>query len=133
MLGTSYHVYKHGMSGDQVVRTLSYSLPDELLSHIDVVAPTTYFGTIQTMKTTSFLTPLKSGIDFTTASHLHCQQFVTPSCLRSMYNTKTYVPQKMAINKLGVAGYLDQFANYADLQASQPWTVMQGSQLHSSL
>jgi tripeptidyl-peptidase-1 len=130
MLGTKYHVYKHGVSGDQVVRTMSYSLPEELLPHIDVVAPTTYFGTLQSMKTTSFLEPetsLKSGIDSSAASLFpDCVPFVTPNCLRSMYNTTNYVPRNVN-NTLGVAGYLNQFANYADLQAGQPRTFVRGS------
>jgi len=122
MLGTKYHVYKHGVSSNQVVRTLSYSLPEELLFHIDVVAPTTYFGTLQSMKTTSSIESgfsLNSAID--SASPSDCVTFVTPDCLRSLYNFEGYVPRQVS-NKLGVAGFLDQFATYADLLVSQPRT-----------
>jgi len=41
---------------------------------------------------------------------------ITPSCLRALYNTAGYIPKATHKNKLGVAGYLDQFANRADLQ-----------------
>ncbi|KDR68709.1 hypothetical protein GALMADRAFT_215577 [Galerina marginata CBS 339.88] len=46
------NVYPHGPSGEEVVRTVRYSLPKELHSHIDVrvVAPTTYFGTLKSMR-----------------------------------------------------------------------------------
>jgi len=121
LLGTKYHVYKHNVSRNQVVRTLSYSLPEELLCHIDVVAPTTYFGTLRSMKTTS---SIESGISLNSAidpaSPSHCVTFVTPDCLRSLYNFGGYVPQQ-ATNKLGVAGFLDQFANYADLLVGDPY------------
>jgi hypothetical protein len=50
-----------------------------------------------------------------------------------MYNTEGYVPQKTDTNRLGVAGYLDQFANYDDLQAGQPRTYIRSSYVFFSL
>ncbi|TFY50508.1 hypothetical protein EVG20_g11477, partial [Dentipellis fragilis] len=44
------------------------------------------------------------------------RQTITPACLRALYNTTTYVPKATATNKLGIAGYLEQFASFADLQ-----------------
>ena len=120
-MGTKYHVYKHSKSGEEVVRTLSYSLPRELDSHVDLVAPTTYFGNLRTMKSTSSLKPktsAKSATFTSPESPLFCNAAVTPKCLQSMYKTIDYIP-KSKKNKLGVAGYLDQFANYADLQVGQ--------------
>ena len=130
MLGTKYNVYHHAKSGQDVVRTLGYSLPKELHSHVDVVAPTTYFGTLRSMKSTSFvqhdvkpmtpaevqeasLVPVSNAVVPTT-----CTRTITPACLRALYNTSTYVPTQTATNKLGVAGYLGEFANTADLQVS---------------
>jgi len=123
MLGAKYNAYEHAQSGDQVVRTLRYSLPQELHSHIDVIAPTTYFGTMKSMKATSFLQPeikpqsLKEGasVDGLPAQ---CGTIVTPACIRALYNTAGYTPTATSTNKLGVAGYLSQYANYADLQVS---------------
>ncbi|KJA25711.1 hypothetical protein HYPSUDRAFT_64438 [Hypholoma sublateritium FD-334 SS-4] len=128
MLGTKYNVYHHAKSGQDVVRTLGYSLPKELHSHVDVVAPTTYFGTLRSMKSTSFvqhdvkpitaaeieaasLVPVSNAVVPTS-----CAKTITPACLRALYNTSTYVPTQTATNKLGVAGYLGEFANTADLQ-----------------
>ena len=127
MLGTKYNVYQHGPSGEQVVRTLSYSLPKDLHSHVDVVAPTTYFGTVRSMKKTSFLQPDRKPISDEEAAALlrpgsdaavpsSCASTITPTCLRDLYNTSTYVPAATNVNKLGVAGYLQEFANTADLQ-----------------
>ncbi|KAL4252873.1 tripeptidyl-peptidase II [Abortiporus biennis] len=129
MLNATYNVYKHGQTDDYVVRTTSYSLPRVLHEHVDVVTPTTYFGTMRSMKATSRIQPQIKPIDndIEVASKLvnpgslatvpsSCSTTITPACLRALYNTTTYVPKATATNKLGVAGYLDEFANNADLQ-----------------
>lgn len=40
LFGAKYNVYVHDTSGKQVLRTLEYSLPEELANHITVVHPT---------------------------------------------------------------------------------------------
>lgn len=40
LFGANYNVYVHDTSGKQVLRTLEYSLPEELANHITVVHPT---------------------------------------------------------------------------------------------
>ncbi|KAG6857498.1 hypothetical protein H0H87_002123 [Tephrocybe sp. NHM501043] len=116
MLDTKYSVYSHPSSSDRVVRTLSYSLPRELHSHIDLVTPTTYFGTTRSMRATSFLEPITQANKFNTAAASNCSTSITPACLRDLYHTAGYKPTQAHVNKLGVAGFLDEFANYADLQ-----------------
>ncbi|KAF8629068.1 hypothetical protein AX15_003565 [Amanita polypyramis BW_CC] len=114
MLGAKYNVYYHPASLERVVRTISYSLPRELHSHIDIVTPTTYFGTMQSMRATSFLEP-EVKIK-TEAILLGCDYAITPACLRDLYNTTNYVPSAGSTNKLGVVGYLGEYANRNDLQ-----------------
>ncbi|CAL1715199.1 unnamed protein product [Somion occarium] len=129
MLNTTYNVYRHAQADDYVVRTMSYSLPTVLHEHVGVVAPTTYFGTMRSMKATSFLqpdiTPIDSDVDVApklinpgslATVPSSCSTTITPACLRALYNTSTYVPTATDKNTLGVAGYLDEFANRADLQ-----------------
>ncbi|KAF9482612.1 subtilisin-like protein [Pholiota conissans] len=128
MLGTKYNVYRHAKSGEDVVRTLSYSLPKELHNHVDVIAPTTYFGTLRSMKATNFV---QHDVKPLSAAEIHeaslapvsnaavpssCARTITPACLRALYNTAAYTPAATGTNKLGVAGYLGEFANTADLQ-----------------
>ncbi|KAL7280332.1 hypothetical protein ACG7TL_005249 [Trametes sanguinea] len=129
MLGTKYNVYRHGKSEDYVVRTMNYSLPSALHEHVAVVAPTTYFGTMKSMKATSFIQKNAPTID-TDADFAHllkgpsslatvptsCNSAITPACLRALYNTTSYTPAATDKNSLGVAGYLNEFANRADLQ-----------------
>ena len=129
MLGTKYHIFHHSKSDDYVIRTMNYSLPNVLHEHVAVVAPTTYFGTMRSMKATSFINKnaptIESDVEvahlLTSPSSLatvpsSCSSTITPACLRALYNTSTYVPAATDKNILGVAGYLDEFANRADLQ-----------------
>lgn len=110
---------------------MNYSLPNILHEHIAVVAPTTYFGTMKSMKKTSFVQPhgptIESDADIaamlTGPGSLatvpsSCSTTITPSCLRALYNTTSYTPTATAVNKLGICGYLEEFANFADLQVS---------------
>lgn len=124
MLNAKYNVYHHRKSSEYVVRTMGYSLPRELHSHIDVVTPTTYFGTMRSMKATNFLQPDVKSFDTETSGSIFsdasipasCSTTITPACLRVLYNTQSYVPAATSVNKLGIVGYLDEFANRADLQ-----------------
>ncbi|KAI0831997.1 peptidase S8/S53 domain-containing protein [Trametes gibbosa] len=129
MLGTQYNVYRHGKSDDYVIRTTRYSLPSVLHEHVTVVAPTTYFGTMKSMRATSFIKSDAPTIESDAeVAHLlkgpsslasvpsSCNTVITPACLRALYNTTSYVPKATDKNSLGVAGYLDEFANRADLQ-----------------
>ena len=117
MLSAKYDIFRHTISGEEVVRTLSYSIPKQLHDHIDVVLPCTYFGTVRSMKITSSLhsTPLHNIVR-DTSSIPSCNTTITPACLRALYNTSSYVPVSTNVNKLAIAGYDGQFANYADLQ-----------------
>jgi tripeptidyl-peptidase-1 len=126
MLGAKYEVYAHADSGESVVRTMGYSLPRSLHGHIEVVTPTTYFGTMRSMRSTSKIVPdrkiiddgsriaIRPGSDITVPAS--CGSSITPSCLRTIYNSSAYVPAATSKNSLGIAGYLDEFANDADLQ-----------------
>ena len=122
MLSAKYNIYRHTTSGEEVVRTLSYSLPEGLHDHIDMISPCTYFGTLRSMKVTSFLQPTIHDKVQDTSSVLEgtlapsCNTTITPACLRALYNTSGYVPVSTKVNELAIAGYLNQFANYADLQ-----------------
>ena len=123
MLNAKYNVYQHVDTGETIVRTTSYSLPGVLHEHVSVVAPTTYFGTMRAMKSHIFskkaahgqvptpkTAPSEAGVPAS------CVEYITPACLFALYNATGYVPTATDKNMLGVAGYLDQFANYADLQ-----------------
>jgi len=122
MFNTKYQVYRHKETGEYTVRSLSWSLPRKVHSHIDVIEPTTMFGRLRKMKATSFLMPdqkvgSQEDTDVTPSAvpPTSCNTVITPSCLRTLYNTINYKPAATTKNAIGVAGYLGEFANDADL------------------
>ena len=132
MLGTKYHVYKHSATETTIIRTIGYSLPSILHDHVTVVTPSTYFGHPKPHHKTSFVQRIEGvlpgGVDGVTnlvtnsgdsnnnsAVSPTCNDQITPSCLNALYNI-SYTPVSTKNNSLGVAGYLNQYANHADLQ-----------------
>lgn len=45
-----------------------------------------------------------------------CNTTITIKCLFQLYNAVGYIPSANVGNRIGVTGYLEQFANNADLQ-----------------
>ncbi|KAF9006659.1 tripeptidyl peptidase A [Cyathus striatus] len=130
MLDTKYHVWKHGSSGDYMVRTTSYSLPGDLLEHVDVIQPTTMFGRFQPAKSTivwddtsvvsseTVDTRLGSIVDPVSGVTVDasCNTTITVTCLKELYNAVGFVPSAKE-NTIGITGYLQEFANKQDLQS----------------
>jgi tripeptidyl-peptidase-1 len=131
MLDTTYNVYQHD-SGSYVVRAREYSLPRSLHDHIDLVQPTTYISSHHEKKSAlkkrastahlegpghEFVEDISSFAFSGQASvPASCGTTITPACLRALYNTVDYVPAATDKNVLGIAGYLNEYANKADLQ-----------------
>lgn len=44
LLETEFSVYTHGDTGKQAIRTLSYSIPADLVGHLDLVHPTVTYA-----------------------------------------------------------------------------------------
>ena len=133
MLGTKYHAYKHSATETTLIRTTSYSLPSILHDHVTVVTPSTYFGRPQPLYKTSFVQNIggiiteaddgsvtKTTNSISSAVNQSCNNQITPSCLNALYNI-SYTPVSTKNNTLGVVGYLDEFANHADLQVRIGW------------
>lgn len=129
MLGTKYHIYKHSATETTVIRTTSYSLPTVLHDHVTVITPSTYFSLPKRQAKTSFVqhseehlfevpdrdTNVVTNSGITPPVNPTCNSQITPSCLNALYNI-SYTPVSTKNNILGVAGYLNEFANYNDLQ-----------------
>jgi len=88
-----------------------------------VIAPTTYFGTMRAMKSHFLIQePADDQVSVLLARSTQGDVpdiragGVTPAYLFALYNATGYKPTAMDKNVLGVAGYLNEFANYADLQ-----------------
>jgi len=126
MLKTEYHVWIHDESGDSIVRTTSYSLPEHLHEHIDVVQPTTMFARMKRMEATYFVAEdTKPVVDasqpyipipyaYNGQVNASCNASITPDCLKQLYNAVGYVPEATDRNSIAATGYLDQYANLED-------------------
>ncbi|KAF8969346.1 peptidase S8/S53 domain-containing protein [Flammula alnicola] len=134
MLDTTYNIWKHTSSGDELVRTTSYSLPSSLHEHVEVIQPTTMFGRFKPDKSTiSILEDLADLVDLpdsaSKASRIAvgdvsgvtvdpiCNTTITISCLQQLYNAVGYIPSADSNNSIGITGYLEEFANIQDLQS----------------
>ncbi|KAJ8515805.1 hypothetical protein ONZ45_g6838 [Pleurotus djamor] len=134
MLDTKYNIWRHD-DDEYILRTTSYSLPENLHSHVDIVQPTTLFARWKGMKSHLFFeseefktediaSPLMHVNNFQVLTgdlpagpvDPHCNFTITVNCLSQMYNLLGYVPQVPHAQKIGITGYLDQYANIEDLQ-----------------
>ncbi|KAF8491624.1 subtilisin-like protein [Russula emetica] len=129
LLGASYQTYRHTETNETVIRTVGYSLPAALHEHVQTVAPTTYFESPRPLRQPSklvFNAPTLPDDDLelqdSSASFVpgdpipsNCSSIITPTCLRLLYKTWAYEPRATSKNKIGITGYLEQYASYSDL------------------
>ena len=128
MLRTTFDVYRHEIDNKEMIRTLSYTVPKEVAKHITMIQPTTRFSRQLAQRST-----VKDIQDLAIASHDRkapevpkpitvepvdpsCNNTITPACLRAIYNIGDYEAPAVKGAKLGVAGYLEQWAKYDDLE-----------------
>ncbi|KAJ7639343.1 subtilisin-like protein [Roridomyces roridus] len=121
MLNTKYHVWQH-TDGEYLVRTTFYSLPAAVYDHVDLIQPTTLFGRFKPQNS-SLTSPihvenLPTLVDRATGLTVNasCNTEMTITCLREIYNATGYTPSADVGNSIGVTGYLENYANTADLQ-----------------
>ncbi|KAI0048684.1 tripeptidyl peptidase A, partial [Auriscalpium vulgare] len=125
MLDTKFHVWKHAIDEDSIVRTTSYSLPEHMHAHIELIQPTTLFNHITGHRSTLRFygaqeeAPAATGATITANGQevdASCNTTITISCLKQLYNAVDYVPAATKENSIALTGYLGNFANFADLQ-----------------
>ncbi|KAJ6450427.1 family S53 protease-like protein [Mycena vitilis] len=115
LFAAQFEVFSHPSLAGNIMRTLSVSLPSELVGHVDVVHPTTEFVEPDTR-----LAPVTSfSRDKRATPSPSCDSSVatgtiTPACLQALYGIPT-TPATESSNKLLVTAYEDQFAQNADL------------------
>ncbi|KAF8266398.1 peptidase S8/S53 domain-containing protein [Lactarius quietus] len=125
LLCASYRFYKPTGENETyaILRTVSYSLPVALDTHVEMVAPTTSFASAHTLmqaprKRSSVETALvnvTSGEPVRVLSRNDIPQVVTPSLLRRLYKTEEYVPAAADRNSFAILGLLNEYPTKADL------------------
>ncbi|KUI57401.1 Tripeptidyl-peptidase sed2 [Cytospora mali] len=136
LLDATFNWYQYSDGGSYKLRTLSYSVPDEVADHVDLIQPTTRFGHLGAKKSTIFdvtvlddeTVPLREGYA-ASADAAPCTTTVTPQCLKAQYNIN-YPPhlhhprypepsEQFQGNLVAFASYLEQYARYSDLESFQ--------------
>ncbi|KAJ6493178.1 family S53 protease-like protein [Mycena sanguinolenta] len=115
LFATNFELFTHPAVDGTITRTLSVSLPTELVGVVDVVHPTTDFTdpNPRLLPSTKFIHNKRD----TPASCDSSKPFgtITPSCLQDMYGIPTK-PVTQSNNTLLVTGYVEQWAQTADLE-----------------
>ncbi|KAJ6554608.1 family S53 protease [Mycena capillaripes] len=112
LLATDFFIAKHTDSGETSIRTLQYSIPASLKDHIQFIHPTISF-TPPPMSGPKVVAPMAAA-DNTTAN-ASCDDQVTPACLQALYGIPS-TKATQAANVIGVPGFVNQYANRADLR-----------------
>ncbi|KAJ7738332.1 subtilisin-like protein, partial [Mycena metata] len=109
MLAAKYETFEHIASGKTYARTLSFSLPAEVADHIADIHPTTTFN--NPLSVSRFASIPKTPV----VRQSSCADSVTPACLQTLYGIPN-TPATQSANSIVVPGFLDQFAQIADLK-----------------
>ncbi|KAG8169323.1 hypothetical protein KVR01_000068 [Diaporthe batatas] len=139
MLDSDFAWYKHMGSGKEVLRTLRYSLPQEMRSDISLITPTTRFCShpmmhqpmtpqasedatdtlppdeLRRLKTRGFAGTKQRVAQLEAAAQVDpsCNTTITPACVRALYN----MPSNLTVSKargLGVYASQNQVPKFAD-------------------
>ncbi|KAL2214662.1 tripeptidyl peptidase precursor [Sarocladium strictum] len=100
-----------------VRRTQRYSVPDEVANDVAFVHPIANF--MRPQKELTFASPLGShGENMLAARDAPCSQRTTPQCIRQLYGINTTASAKdVPAVRFGIAGFLEENANYVDALA----------------
>jgi tripeptidyl-peptidase-1 len=115
LLNTSFTYYENENS--KKLRTTQYSIPDDLVTYIDIISPTVYFGKTRSAApvvadSNQIQTPKGSLTEVAPS----CQTSITPSCIKEMYNVGDYTPMPAAGSRIGFGSFLNQSAQRSDLE-----------------
>ncbi|KAJ3759870.1 family S53 protease-like protein [Lentinula raphanica] len=114
LFDTDFHSFVHTPSGKRAIRSLQYSIPRDLVSHINVVHPTTSFDLAKPSSVS--VSYSKRSSESSSSLNSSCANTITPQCLQDLYSIPT-TPATQPSNRIAVPGFIDYFAQYADLQA----------------
>ncbi|KAH9953955.1 subtilisin-like protein [Russula dissimulans] len=129
LLDTEYHLYTHP-SGHQQISCESYSLPEYIREHVDLIKPTVHFlhrvpddpavlrkrSMVNLGDPSSFNGPKTNGATVTGALSLAtCDTYTTLDCLRALYSID-YKPQVPDQNSMGIVEFTPQAYLASDLE-----------------
>jgi tripeptidyl-peptidase-1 len=116
MLNTTFGLFKQEGTDVTRIRALDYSVPEELVPHVKMIAPIIRFGQVKPMKSHLFekidaglagKTLQAAEIPPTELNVTACNSTITPECLRALYNIGDYQADPSFFSLFGVCGYLE--------------------------
>jgi len=127
MFKAEFGVYQNAANARKIVRSLSYSLPQQLLDSIALVYPISYFPTLKPIEgvlkreATPSPAPGIAHLDKrlyrgNMTELLEACKAITPKCIAKLYNID-YLPPlgSLSGSALGVASFLEQWINHTDV------------------
>ncbi|KAH8647333.1 peptidase S8/S53 domain-containing protein [Xylariales sp. PMI_506] len=111
LLNAEYKSYTDSISGRKVFRTLEFSVPTDLLSHIKLVQPTTLFGFRP--YGVSPIREVPTNVNVSADATTGCTGIVDPKCLANLYNFATVTPKASGL--MGITGFIKQWPSKSDL------------------
>ena len=112
LLETEFFYFHHQAQQRTAIRTLGYSVPNDLHPYIQLIQPTTRFGNFGSQKST-IVQPRPATSEQLGAG---CDRAITPRCLRDLYGIDNTTSRPDWRNRLGISGFLEQYAHYRDLE-----------------
>ncbi|KAI0058458.1 subtilisin-like protein [Artomyces pyxidatus] len=143
LLNTEYHIYSHP-SGHEQIGCESYSVPKHIQEHVDLIKPTVHFNHrvasfpsgLNKRKNPDLGSPwslngpktLDQKVTIETNA-TNCDQFITPDCLRALYNIDDPPAYPQDGNSYGIVEFTPQayvdtdldkfFKNFSSSQIGQ--------------
>ncbi|KAL9582145.1 MAG: hypothetical protein Q9212_003470 [Teloschistes hypoglaucus] len=124
IMDTHFHYYSNANNGVKRIRTLQYSVPQHLHQYVQMIQPTTRFGQVLPQRSTIWqhfeIGESKGAIGRYSSSQLNatfCNSTITPQCLRDLYHVGDFRGTAKNGNKIGVCGYLEEYAKFKDFSA----------------
>ncbi|KAK7001682.1 family S53 protease-like protein [Favolaschia claudopus] len=124
LLGASFQMFTHRSLAQPITRTLSISLPSELIGHVEVIHPSTSFSTAsepQVPRRRDLENRLikRDSSSPSESSSLECDGLkvsMTPPCLQKLYGIPS-TPATQQTNTLLIPGYWGINPNWTDLSS----------------
>ncbi|KAI8962868.1 subtilisin-like protein [Daldinia sp. FL1419] len=122
LLNTEFQVYNHVGTDAQRIRTLHYSVPEEVRTHITMIQPTTRFGQMKphAVEVYEVIEQKEAATLFHAAAEIptqelnvtFCNTTITPECLRALYNVGDTAADPSVATIFGVSGFLEEYAKH---------------------
>ncbi|KAF8158796.1 family S53 protease-like protein [Mycena galopus ATCC 62051] len=116
LFAAEFELFTHPSLNSTITRTLSVSLPSELVGHVDVIHPSTAFVAPNVRLVPSVPQMRRRGVPAASCNSSDPAGIITPTCLQDLYGIPT-TPATEKSNKLLVTGYESEWAQTADLEA----------------